>query len=151
MSVTSNVVRFFVAVASAHDIHNPIESYTNGSYVDTYSGAYFGPDIFQHPKTIASLVKNGVIEYSRDDEHGEIIQFGDRREVLDEFQRGITDAEASCTGEGAIDSVAPYAYLSGMKFYRMRQRSGGMAFREDQGRVCHGMVCVDTGECWIQE
>lgn len=149
MSVSSNVVRLFVAVASAHDINDPVGSFSNGSYVDSYSGYYFGPDIFQHPKTLATLVKNGVIEFCRDQEHGEVIRFDDRRDVLDEFQRGIFDAEAG-NPDDAEDSTSPYAYLAGRKFFNQHQRYGGMAFREDQGRVCHGMVCTDTGERWVQ-
>lgn len=149
MSVTTHVVRLFVAVASAHDIHQPIGTFSNGSYVDSYSGSYFGPDIFQHPKTLSRLEKNGVIEFCRDTEHGEVIRFDDRRDVLSEFQRGITDVEAGnpCDAE---DSSSPYAYLAGRRFMNMRQHSGGMAYRMDQGRVCHGMVCVDTGERWEQ-
>lgn len=149
MSVTSHVVRLFVAVASAHDIHQPIESFSNGSYVDTYSGSYFGPDIFQHPKTLSRLEKHGVIEFCRDAEHGEVIRFDDRRDVLSEFERGILDAEAGKPSD-AEDSTSPHAYLAGRAFINMRQHSGGMSFRVDQGRVCHGMVCADTGERWEQ-
>lgn len=48
VSLTSNMSRLFVAVASAHDVQNPIGTYSNGSYVDSSRGVYFGPDIFQH-------------------------------------------------------------------------------------------------------
>lgn len=152
MSVTGNVVNFFVAVAMAHDVSNPIGSYSSGSYVDSCTGQYWGEEIFRHPKTVASLAKHGAIEYARDPDQGEVIRFEDRREVLSEFARGYADAEdGQCTEEGAIESVVPHAYLSGAQFCRRRNKLGGMAFRLDQGRVCHGVVCVDTGEKWTQD
>lgn len=151
MSLTNNMARLFVAVASAHDIHNPI-GYSNDSYVDSARGVYFGPEIFLHARTVATLVKHGVIEYSRDAEYGEVIRFDDRREMLNEFSRGINDAEDGvCEEDGVSDSPMPLAYLSGLKFARQRMKHGGLAFRLDQGRVCHGMVCVDTGERWSQD
>ncbi|UVN08031.1 MAG: hypothetical protein [Bacteriophage sp.] len=152
MSLTSNMSRLFVAVASAHDVQNPIGTYSNGSYVDSSRGVYFGPDIFQHARTVAQLVKRGVIEYSRDAEYGEVIRFDDRRDVLAEFARGVIDAEDGISEEdGLSDASMPLAYQSGLKFARMRMKHGGMAFRLDQGRVCHGMICVDTGERWTQD
>jgi len=72
--------------------------------------------------------------------------------VLDEFARGYSDAEDGlCTEEGAIDSAVPHAYLSGAQHCRKRIKLGGMAYRLDQGRVCHGVVCADTGEKWTQD
>lgn len=101
---------------------------------------------------MAQLVKRGVIEYSRDAEYGEVIHFDDRRDVLAEFARGVIDAEDGISEEdGLSDASMPLAYLSGLKFARMRLKHGGMAFRLDQGRVCHGMICVDTGERWTQD
>lgn len=152
MSITSNVVSFFVAVAMAHDVSNPIGTWTNGSYLDSCSGLYWGDEIFRHPKTIATLAKYGAIEYFRHPDHGEVVCFDDRREILDEFSRGYSAAEEGLnTEEGAIDSHCPHAYLAGAQFYRKRQKVGGMAFRLDQGRVCHGVVCEDTGEKWTQD
>lgn len=152
MSVTGNVVNFFVAVATAHDVSNPIGTYSNGSYVDSCTGHYRGEEIFRHPKTIATLAKYGAIEYVRAPDRGETIRFEDRREVLSEFARGYSDAEDGlCTEEGAIDSAVPHAYLSGAQHCRKRIKLGGMAYRLDQGRVCHGVVCADTGEKWTQD
>ncbi|MGC0875129.1 hypothetical protein WKG92_19835 [Pantoea agglomerans] len=152
MSITGNVVNFFVAVATAHDVSNPIGSWTNGSYLDSFSGLYWGDEIFRHPKTVATLAKYGAIEYFHHPDHGEVICFDDRREVLGEFSRGYSDAEDGlCTEDGALDSAMPHAYLAGAQFYRMRSKVGGMAFRLDQGRVCHGVVCEDTGEKWTQD
>lgn len=152
MSVTGNEVNFFVAVATAHDVSNPIGNWTNGSYTDSCSGVYWGDEIFRHPKTVARLAKYGAIEYFRHPDFGDVIAFDDRRDVLNEFSRGYTDAEEGrCTDDGATDSSVPHAYLAGAQYYRKRQRDGGMAFRLDQGRVCHGIVCEDTGEKWTQD
>lgn len=152
MSVTGNVVNFFVAVAMAHDVTTPIGTYSSGSYVDSCTGQYWGEEIFRHPKTVATLAKYGAIEYVRDPDHGDTIRFEDRREMLSEFARGYADAEdGQSTEEGAIDSPVPHAYLSGAQHCRRRLKLGGMAYRLDQGRVCHGVMCVDTGDRWTQD
>lgn len=152
MAVTGNLVNFFVAVAMAHDVTNPIGTYSNGSYVDSCTGMYWGEEIFRHPKTLVTLSRYGVIECLNDPDRGEVICFEDRHEVLSEFARGYHDAENGvCTEEGAIDTGMPHAYLSGAQFCRRRSKLGGMAFRLDQGRVCHGVACEDTGEKWAQD
>lgn len=151
MSVTGNVVNFFVAVAMAHDVSNPIGSYSSGSYVDSCTGQYWGEEIFRHPKTVASLAKYGAIEYARVPDQGEIIRFEDRREVLSEFARGYADAEdGQCTEEGAIESVVPQCLPFRSAVLPQAQQAGRHGLQA-QGRVCHGVVCVDTGEKWTQD
>ncbi|MGL5103106.1 MAG: hypothetical protein ACRC6N_11370 [Plesiomonas sp.] len=148
MSISKSFFSLSVSIATAHVKQNDL-GFLNSSYFDESSNMYIGSEIEGNQKGIHQAEKL-MIGAMKIDEHGNIgIELVDRSDFLSGFSHGVNAARSGEGIEYSSYCSCPVAFLAGYKHYNNRLKHGGMAYRLEHGRVCHGMVCEDTNEVWF--
>ncbi|MCK8586385.1 hypothetical protein [Yersinia ruckeri] len=149
MYISKAFFNLLVAIASSHVKQRPL-GFTNRSNYDEDTNLYTGHDITSNKKAIENIVKAGIATVEMDELGNEGIELVARADFLNSFVDGIKSAGiGEDTGYSSYCSC-PIAFIAGHQHYTAHRKYKGMAYRLDQGRVCHGMVCEDTGEAWHQ-
>lgn len=149
MHISKAFFNLLLAIATAHVKQRPL-GFANLSNYDEDTNLYTGIEITSSKKAIESIEKTGLA-MARTDEFGNSgIELVARPDFLNSFADGIKSARIGEGIEYSSYCSCPIAFVAGHQHYTSYKKFKGMAYRLDQGRVCHGMECEDTGEIWHQ-